>query len=76
MMSAGNVMAPAYLTLIELGYVVTKKGDLWRAKNGNIIVNGYSPIELLGLIEIRKIRGKDWFASDNEIVDFLNLFMK
>ena len=75
-MSAGNVFTPAYLTLKDLGYELSIEGKIWSANNGKIYVSGYSPMELLGMISIREIRGDDWMASDDEIKDFLERFIR
>ena len=76
--AAGNTEAPAYLTLVKLGYLVdrTEKdgGERWIAKKGTLQLMADCPLELLGLSLLRSERGPHWHASDSEINDFLTRF--
>jgi hypothetical protein len=76
--AAGNTEVPAYLTLIELGYSVvrsdTNGNEHWIAKRGTLQLMADSPLELLGLSQLRSERGPNWQASDNEIGEFLRRF--
>ena len=76
--AAGNIEAPAYLTLGKLGYSVDrieKDGvERWTAKKGALQLMADSPLELLGLSLLRSERGPHWQASDSEIDEFLTRF--
>jgi hypothetical protein len=76
--SAGNTEAPAYLTLVKLGYSVdrTEKDgeERWIAKKGAVQLMADCPLELLGLSLLRSERGPHWQASDSEIDEFLTRF--
>jgi hypothetical protein len=79
--SAGNVLVPAYLTLVEKGYRVTRsktgrRGDPeeWRATKGSARFVAEDPLSLLGLVAMYDARGKAWPASDDEIDAFFDRF--
>ena len=77
--SAGNTEVPCYLSIIALGYNVTKiqgktENDLFVAENKEFRFIASSQIELLGLICMRTKRGSNWKASDDEIKMFLSSF--
>jgi hypothetical protein len=76
---AGNVFAPAYLALRELGCAVhvQRDGDgreTWSATRGDLSLVAGDPLELLGLHCLHQERGPDWKASDAEIDDFRKRF--
>jgi hypothetical protein len=79
--SAGNVLVPAYLVLIEKGYRVErlstakrKEPELWCATKGESRFVAEDTLSLLGLVSIHEVRGKVWKASDNEIDSFFEQF--
>jgi hypothetical protein len=76
--AAGNTEVPAFLVLREAGFEVSTSmiGDSehWMAKKNDLTLIAGSPLELLGLFNIRKERGRDWKASDVEIEAFLKEF--
>ena len=78
--SAGNTEAPAYLTLVKLGYSVDRTerdgGERWIAKKGALQLTADCPLELLGLSLLRSERGPRWQASDSEIDEFLTRFYR
>jgi len=78
--AAGNTEAPAYLTLVKLGYSVDRSekdgGERWIAKKGTLQLVAGCPLELLGLSLLRNERGPQWQASDSEINEFLTRFYR
>ncbi|HJZ90664.1 MAG TPA: hypothetical protein VKE40_07295 [Gemmataceae bacterium] len=79
--SAGNVLVPAYLALVAKGYRVTraKTGrredpEEWRATKGAARFVAEDPLSLLGLVAMREARGRRWEASDAEIDAFFDRF--
>ena len=79
--SAGNVLVPAYLALVEKGFRVTRsktarRGDPeeWCAKKGAARFVAEDPLSLLGLVAMREARGRAWRASDEEIDAFFDRF--
>jgi len=78
--NAGNVVVPAYLTLLAKGYTVRheihpKTGcETWYAENDSVRLIGEDPLALLGLAGIAEIRGNDWKALDDQIQSFLREF--
>jgi hypothetical protein len=78
--TAGNTEAPAYLTLVKLGYSVDridKDGEeRWIAKKGTLQLVASCPLELLGLSLLRSERGPHWQADDSEIDEFLTRFYR
>ena len=73
--TSGNVIVPAYLTLLQKGYLVTsiKEGtkDEWIAENEKCGLIAEDPLTLLGLVNIYEIRGNSWKASDEQTDRFL-----
>jgi hypothetical protein len=70
--AAGNVEAPAYLTLVAMGFELDfDRGGRWTARKGEVIFSAESPLELLGLAAMYDARGPQWQASDPEIDAFL-----
>ena len=70
--AAGNVEAPAYLTLVALGFDLDcDRGGRWTAEKGDAVFSADSPLELLGLVAMYDARGPQWQASDAEIGAFL-----
>ncbi|WP_063693475.1 hypothetical protein [Bradyrhizobium stylosanthis] len=73
--AAGNTEAPAYLTLVQLGYSLDRDGEeRWIAKKGTLELVADCPLELLGLSLMRNERGPRWQADDHEIAEFLTQF--
>ena len=72
--AAGNLLTPAYLTLLAKGFAVRSEGELMIAEKGADLFLAYDPIELLGVIAVAEVRGEDWQASDEEIKDFMERF--
>jgi hypothetical protein len=70
--AAGNVEAPAYLTLLAQGFELhcDSRGQ-WTAKKGDTAFSANSPLELLGLAAMYDARGAQWQASDAELDAFL-----
>jgi len=76
---AGNVLVPAYLALLSLGYEVRMERDrdgreTWSASGHELHLSASDPLELLGLHCLRTERGADWKAGEVEIRDFLDRF--
>jgi hypothetical protein len=75
---AGNTEVPAYLALRDLGFTITaeksEEGELWIATKGDLTFSAPSSLQLLGLITLRKERGRNWLAPDPEIDLFLKRF--
>ena len=67
---AGNLLTPAYLTIIERGYAVRRKGDFWIAVKGDDTFTARDPISLLGVIAVGEARGENWRATDEQIKEF------
>lgn len=79
--SAGNVLVPAYLALVGKGYSVTrsKSGrrddpEEWCAIKGAARFVAEDPLSLLGLVAMGESRGSAWKASDEEIDAFFAQF--
>ena len=70
--AAGNVEAPAYLTLLAQGFELhcDPRGH-WTAKKGDAAFSASSPLELLGLAAMYDARGAQWQASDAELDAFM-----
>jgi hypothetical protein len=78
--AAGNTLIPAFLTLKEMGYQVTRRttgtdqAEIWiAAKDGNEFTAD-NPLELLGLVTMGETRGEEWLATDAETEEFLKHF--
>ena len=75
LVTAANVFTPAYLTILDKGYAVQKRGeDLLIATRGDDTFIAEDPILLLGLIAVGEARGENWQATDGEIDDFIGKF--
>ncbi|HVF85043.1 MAG TPA: hypothetical protein VM821_03595 [Abditibacteriaceae bacterium] len=78
---AGNVLVPAYLTLIQKGLSVRwlnltddPEQELWFAEDATREFVADGPLTLLGLVSLHEIRGDNWQASDEQIDDFLGKY--
>jgi hypothetical protein len=76
---AGNTLVPAVLALESKGYCVswTRQNDhdeTWFAEGPLGRFLGDDPLELLGLIAMREIRGENWRATDGQIDEFMNRY--
>jgi tetratricopeptide (TPR) repeat protein len=69
--AAGNTEIPAFLILRSLGFKFTCVSGLeysqWTATRSDLRLVGGSMLELLGLYAMRRERGSDWKAPDEEI---------
>jgi hypothetical protein len=70
--TAGNVLIPAYLALLEKGYAVRAEktgmeNELWFAENDSQSFIAEDPLLLFGLVCLWETRGENWQASDSEI---------
>lgn len=73
--AAGNVEAPAYLTLVALGFELgCDRGGRWTAGKGDAVFSADSLLELLGLAAMYDARGPQWQATDAEVDAFLAKF--
>jgi hypothetical protein len=78
--AAGNVEIPAYLTLVEKGYIVTCEwrsdtSDYWLADGPLGQFGAEDPISLLGVVAVVETRGDSWRATDDEIDAYLEKFV-
>ena len=72
-----HVEAPAYSTLVALGFEVACDSLCrWTATKENATLSADSPLELLGLAAIYDARGAQWQATDNELVLFVEKLRK
>jgi hypothetical protein len=81
LVSASNVLVPAYLALIEKGYRVkrlspAKRGEPeeWCATKGRSRFLAEDTLSLLGLVSLYEVRGRTWRASDTELESFFEQF--
>jgi hypothetical protein len=76
--AAGNTEIPAYLTIQTLGFTIIREeldgNEEWIATSPDLKIMARSPLELLGLLTMRRERGPDWQATDDEIDAFLLTF--
>lgn len=76
--AAGNAIVPAYLALLQKGYVVSVDNrtgkEEWSAENSVHKVVAEDVLTLLGLVNVVELRGSDFKASDEEIDNFLKRF--
>jgi hypothetical protein len=74
--TAGNVLIPAYLALVEKGYSVRREGtgdqERWHAEKADRHFLAEDPLYLLGLVALYETRGEDWRATDEQIDGFLD----
>ena len=76
---AGNVVVPAYLALLQMGYRVrcekqSTGSETWIAESDTTILSADDVVILLGLAKLAELRGEHWRATDAEIQDFLTKF--
>ncbi len=73
---AGNTLVPAVLALRALGFavhrVIADGVEHWRAEKPGLTLVSDNPMALLGLAAMRKSRGANWKATDDEINDILS----
>ena len=69
--AAGNTEPPAFHLLIDMGFHISKAGDIWTAENDESSFNANSPLELLGLVSLYLQKGEGWRVSDEQIESFL-----
>jgi hypothetical protein len=77
--AAGNTEVPACLTIRKLGFSLSREphsetDEWWIAMNDELRFVAGSPLELLGLITMRRESGAVWQASDEDIKTFLSEF--
>ncbi len=77
---AGNIVIPCGVTLEKLGYTIINdtldNEEIWVAeKEGNKYL-AYDPCQLLGLVRLVEIYGREWQVSDEQIDDFINRFYR
>lgn len=78
--SAGNVLVPAFLALLQRGYSVRREAsssdgeESWFAENAVHRFIAEDPVTLLALVALFETRGANWAASDHEIDRFLAQF--
>jgi hypothetical protein len=77
--AANNTEMPAYLALIEEGCLVERElvpglGERWIVTQGDLRLSGESLLQVSGLYWMRKRRGADWQARDEEVEAFLDRF--
>jgi len=77
--NAGNTEVPCFLAIKSLGYEFSrtnpgKKNELWVAEKDGSKFVASNQLELLGLIYMRLLRGKDWKAEDKEIEKYLSSY--
>jgi hypothetical protein len=78
---AGNTIVPAYLALLERGYLVCRdpslaadSGAYWVAEDAGHRFVAEDLVALLGPVAMHETRGPEWQASDEEIDRFLAEF--
>jgi hypothetical protein len=69
--TAGNTVPSAFELIKDLGFVVSKKNDIWKAENEKALFIATSPLELLGLITLYNAKGENWQVSDEKIDAFV-----
>ncbi|MEI8379033.1 MAG: hypothetical protein WCJ09_02820 [Planctomycetota bacterium] len=74
---AGNTLVPAYLAILQRGFLVhkepsavTESGTVWIAENADREFFAEDLVMLLGRISMYESRGPSWQASDEEIDRF------
>jgi hypothetical protein len=77
--AANNTEIPAYLALIEEGCQVDRElvpglGERWIVMKDDLRLSGESLLQVSGLYWMRKRRGADWQARDEEVESFLGHF--
>ena len=69
--AAGNTEPSAFYLLIDMGFHISKAGDIWTAENDECRFKANSPLELLGLVSLHHQKGEGWRVSDEQIESFL-----
>jgi hypothetical protein len=77
--AAANVLIPAYLLLLQLGYEVrcehsSDGRETWWATRAGLELWATDTLALLGLHCLHQERGANWKASDDQIAEFLQRF--
>ena len=77
--AAGNVVVPAYLSLLAKGFAVScvralDGTETWTAEGALGRFMADDVITLLGVVGVAEVRGANWAASDSEIDAFLKKF--
>lgn len=77
--AAGNTEIPAYLALLEKGYIVRwerlpEERAFWFAGKDDYELVAAGPLELLGIAAMVETRGPDWRATDEEIGEFMKRY--
>jgi hypothetical protein len=74
LVQAGNTVAPAILTLLQIGCRVEQEGDVFVAHLGSARFQAQDPVAVLGLIKLAETR-HPWSASDTEVDSILEKFV-
>jgi len=77
--NAGNTEVPCYLAIESLGFSFSRvnegqDNELLVAENEENRFVASNQLELLGLIYMRKLRGCDWKAEDEQIDGYLSKY--
>lgn len=77
--ASGNTDVPAYLAIKSLGAEITREmrdeeAEWWIAVLYGCRFIAEGPLELLGLITMRRERGSNWKASDEQIEAFIETY--
>jgi hypothetical protein len=77
--AGANTMVPAYLTLLDKGYQVSRidvgeREETWQALKGDEEFFAEEPMSLLGLVALFESRGANWRATDDQIDEFLSRY--
>jgi hypothetical protein len=73
--AAGNVEVPAYLCILSKGYTVYSERGLMVAERGLDRFMADGALELLGVITMAESRGENWWATEEQIDDYLAKFV-
>jgi len=70
---------PTYLALLSEGFRVERQKfddgkEHWIAERNDLMLSGYSLLEVLGLYSMRDRRGGNWGAEDAETTAFITRF--
>ncbi|WP_282079591.1 hypothetical protein [Aquimarina algiphila] len=71
--AAANLGAPSYKVLVESGYKIVVKDNVWIAENNKWILRADGPIQLLGLASLVEKKDENWRVTDKEIDEFLEI---
>jgi hypothetical protein len=73
--AAGNTVVPALLALEQQGWDLERSPESeWIASRNSRRIVADDPVQLLGLVAMRELRGRAWQASDNQIAVMLRRF--